>query len=69
MMYRSDDPLRDLDRYRDEQARKDAALPHCCECGEPIHDDIYYEIGGKIYCVHCLEEEHMRYTEDYTNDY
>ena len=48
MMYRSDDPLRDLDRHLDEQARKDAALPRCCECGEPIHDDIYYEIGGKI---------------------
>ena len=59
---------RDLDRWLDEQERIEAKLPRCSECGEPIRDGIYYEIGGKIYCVHCLEEEHMRYTEDYMND-
>jgi formylmethanofuran dehydrogenase subunit E len=68
-MFRTDDPERDLERWLDEQARIEAKLPRCSECGEPICDDIYYEIGGKIYCQECLDENFLRNTEDYMNDF
>lgn len=68
-MFRTDDPLRDLDRWLDEQDRKEAMLPRCSECGYPIHDNLYYEIDGKIYCQKCLDENFLRSTDDYMNDF
>lgn len=68
-MLRTDDPLRDLDRWLDEQDRKEAMLPRCSECGKPIYDDYYFEIDDKIYCQKCLDENFMRSTEDYINDF
>lgn len=68
-MYRTDDPFADLDRWLDEQERIEAKLPRCSECGESIHDDNYYEIDGKIYCQKCLDENFLRNTDDYMNDF
>lgn len=68
-MYRTDDPLRDLDRWLDEQELREKMLPRCSECGEPIHDNLYYEIDGKIYCQKCLDENFLRSTDDYMNDF
>lgn len=30
--------------------------PLCDYCGEPVHDDHYYEINGDVICPDCMEE-------------
>ena len=66
MFYRTDDPHRDFDRYEDRRQRAIDRRPHCCECGEPIMDDHFYEFeDGKYICPECLEDNHRKWTEDY----
>jgi formylmethanofuran dehydrogenase subunit E len=65
-MYRTDDPLRDFDRWDERRQRALDRLPRCCECGEPIQTEEFFEFDeGKIVCPACLEENHQRYTDDY----
>ena len=40
------------DRERERELQK---LPKCDECGEPIQDDHYYQIGNQKICPGCLE--------------
>jgi formylmethanofuran dehydrogenase subunit E len=68
MYIRTDDPLRDFDRYDAAQAMREAMLPKCESCGEPIHDDIYYEVDGEILCGECMHDRYARSTEDWLND-
>lgn len=68
MYIRTDDPLRDFDRYDALMAAREAKLPRCDRCGEPINDDIYYEIGDEILCENCMHDEYARSTEDWLND-
>lgn len=67
--YRTNDPERDLDRWLEIQEIRNARLPHCCECGDAIIDDNYYLIDDKIYCQKCLDENFLRNTDDYMNDF
>ncbi len=39
-----------------EQERRLARLPVCDECGNPIQDGYYYDIGGDVICSRCLDE-------------
>lgn len=64
----SDDPVRDFDRYDAMTAQKEAQLPKCEKCGEPINDDIYFEIDGEILCEECMHDRYGRSTEDYLRD-
>ncbi len=41
-------------------------LPRCGYCGEAITEDYFYIIKGTNVCESCLNNEHRRYTEDYT---
>ncbi len=34
----TDDPLKDLRRYLREMDRREAALPKCPRCGDPVYD-------------------------------
>jgi formylmethanofuran dehydrogenase subunit E len=65
----TDDPLRDFDRYDALMADKEAKLPHCEKCGDPINDDIYFEIDGEILCENCMCDIYARSTEDYISDH
>ena len=64
MNFYSDDPARDYDRYCAEQEKRLADYPKCCECGEPIQGDKYYDFDGYFYCEDCIEN-HSKWTEDY----
>lgn len=65
-MYRTDNPARDWDRHCERQERRLNRFPICCECGERIQDEEYYELDeGKCVCPACLEENHRHWTEDY----
>ena len=68
MYFRTDDPLRDFDRYDAMMADREAKLPQCEKCGEPINDDEYFEINSEILCEKCMRNEYARSTEDWLND-
>ena len=38
-----------------QQAELDK-LPKCCECGEPIQTEFFYEIDGDLYCPECMDD-------------
>lgn len=52
----TDDPERDADRHDQERIYD---LPVCCECGQPIQDDNYYEVEGNVYCNDCMSGHRM----------
>lgn len=39
-----------------EQQRWLATLPKCVECGDPIQDEVYYEIGNRCWCPSCMDD-------------
>lgn len=68
MKYYSDDPVKDYDRYCDDLEAELDKLPKCYECGEPIQADECYEINDELICPECLDNNHKKWTEDYTED-
>ena len=59
-----------LDAFNAHQARQDAQLarlPKCEECGDPIQGEFLYDIGGVLYCEHCIEQC-MKCTDDYEKE-
>jgi formylmethanofuran dehydrogenase subunit E len=50
------------------QAKREARLPQCEDCGKPIDDDIYYEVENEILCEKCLHDRYGRSTEDWLSD-
>lgn len=54
--YRTDDPLRDFDRWDREQQKQLDKLPICIRCDHHIHQDAVVRIGGKYYCDECLHD-------------
>jgi formylmethanofuran dehydrogenase subunit E len=54
-MFYSDDPVKDFERYDQEQAQRLAKLPECDYCGQPIQDEHYYLINGDNVCPECLD--------------
>lgn len=68
MYFRSDDPLKDFQRYDALMAAREAQLPVCEKCGEPVDDDIYFEIDNEILCEKCMHDLYARSTEDWLND-
>lgn len=55
MIFPSDDPKADFDRWDAEQTKALEALPVCDYCDEPIQDDYFYEINGDVVCQECLD--------------
>ncbi len=51
----TDDPVRDWDRYCEEQDREIRKYPRCDKCGEHITDYIYDVCGWK-YCEDCMNK-------------
>lgn len=54
--FRMGDPEADFDRLDREQAMREAQLPVCDYCGEPIHER-YYLINGDTICFECLDDQ------------
>lgn len=63
-MYYTDDPIADFNRRDRDQAREEARLPHCANCGEPIYEKYYY-IEGDIICSECLEANYSHDVDTY----
>jgi len=65
MLFYTDNPVADAERYAAEQEAKLDRLPVCCYCDEPIQDDFYYEINGENICECCLDRFFRKSVDDY----
>lgn len=64
-MFYTDDPVKDYDRYAEEQNTKLEKLPRCSECDKHIQDEHCYEINDELICQECLDDNHRKSVEDY----
>lgn len=64
-MFYTDDPVKDHDRYQDEQDKQLQKLPKCSMCCEHIQDDYLYEINDELICEECLNDNFRKNVEDY----
>lgn len=53
--FRHGDPLEDFNRLDREQARREARLPICSECGRRIYDETAIYRDGEWLCEKCIE--------------
>ena len=66
-MYYTDDPIADYERYDADRERALGKLPRCCDCGEYIQDEEYYDIDDNLFCEKCLNNNFKKLTENYSN--
>lgn len=52
----TDNPILDYERWSSDQADREAKLPVCDYCKEPIQEDKYHRIDDLNICCHCLED-------------
>lgn len=55
MMFYTDDPIRDAERYQAAQDNLLQSLPVCADCDEHIQDETAYYINGEWICRRCME--------------
>ena len=65
VMFYTDDPAADYDRYQDEQDKQLQKLPKCSYCDEHIQDDHLYEINDELICEECLKDNFRKLVDDY----
>ena len=61
MIYRTDDPIADFNRYEEDRERELEKCPVCSYCGEPIQDAYAFHIDQEWWHESCLRNEF--YTE------
>lgn len=62
---RMSDPIDDYNAYSAHQQSELDKLPKCENCGEPIQDERLCDFDGTIYCLGCVNDNFVKYTEDY----
>ncbi len=65
MMFYTDNPPDDFERYSAEQERRLAELPVCEICGESIQDEYLFLINDEFVCAACLIRDFRKNTDDY----
>ena len=50
----TEDPVRDAERYYEEQDEWLNSRPVCAWCHEPITEEFYYDILGEKVCSSCI---------------
>lgn len=63
----TNDPVHDAAQHDLDVAAAEAKFPVCCECGEPIVWEHYYDVYGNILCPECLMS-FRRDTEDWEGE-
>jgi uncharacterized OB-fold protein len=56
-MYRTDDPVRDAERYFSKLDEEYENGPKCEKCGEPL-DAFHYYVEDEHICEECLHEHY-----------
>lgn len=54
-MYYTDDPVRDAERYYEEQEKALEKLPRCSQCDSYIQQDYAVYINGEYICDDCID--------------
>ena len=49
------DPIRDADRWLDDEMEWSQSRPVCCNCGEHITDEDIFQAFGHLYCEECFD--------------
>ena len=65
VMYFTDDPVKDYDRYAEEQDKQLKKMPVCSYCDEHIQDEHLYEINDEVICEECINQNFRKNVEDY----
>ena len=65
MYIRTDDPVKDYDRYAEEQDKQLQKMPVCTYCGHHIQDEYLYEINDELICEECIKDNFRKNVEDY----
>lgn len=61
----TDDPVRDNDRYQEEQEEQLKKLPKCSYCDHYIQTEELCDIEGTLYCMGCFKDNFVKNVEDY----
>lgn len=64
MLYYTDDPVSDYERYSAELEGYGKLLPDCDDCGERITDDYCYTDGDTVICEECLKRNYRKSVDD-----
>ncbi len=64
-MFFTDDPVKDYNRYQEEQEKQLQKLPKCSHCDEHIQTEELCDIGGTLYCMECFKDNFIKSVEDY----
>jgi hypothetical protein len=67
-IYYTGDPVRDYDRYYEDQEKEMEKYPECAVCGKRITDDFLYYIEEDIYCEECMKDNFRRPTDDFIKE-
>lgn len=65
VFYRTDDPVKDAERYDAEQEAELKKMPKCSKCGEHIQDGYLFDIEDTLYCEECAYELFRKDAADY----
>lgn len=49
-----------FERHDTAQQRALKKMPECCECGNPIQEDMCYEYNDKPICDECMSNNHRK---------
>lgn len=55
MIFRSDDPGADFDRWDAYQTKQLESLPCCADCGDPIQQEFAVYKDGEWFCDSCID--------------
>lgn len=64
---RTNDPLRDVTVYDEEEQAWLSERPVCEECGEPISEDHAYYVDGEWYCIDCFNSQFLFNVDDWVD--
>lgn len=56
MIFITNDPVEDAENYFWEQNEWLSKRPVCDVCGYEVQEDHYYDINGRIFCSHCIDD-------------
>ena len=55
----------DLERHEREQEAWLRSRPVCAWCGEPIQEEMCYDIAGELVCENCIDDCRTETPEDW----
>lgn len=54
--------------HESELEAERSKYPVCAYCGEPITDEVLFDVSGELYHKKCAVHEFCKYTDDYKTE-